>query len=571
MGLQTAAVLYPVNSTTVDSGAGIDIRLLDSAQGGADDDTQTVTATHTQDNVERTFDPATAGVTAVADARAFQGEGWALRLTEDMTPTDDANCNAFLSPLNHVVNIQIAVNQSGGTYTGGTYAPSWRAALIRYNPATDTGTVVATSANNAVSWNYTPATGDLGTFKNLAITFNAAAQYPNGIEFSAGEILLLQIGVNTGTIPNPTLGTATWTYTLRVDNANTNISWASGQGICEVCKTTGSASGGIGNMETSAKDYDGADDYLTRGAGLTGAADGTEGVFSVWFNADTNPGIRYFLQGLTTVGGTTPRVQLGVNTAGRISALARTSGGVNVFFSSSNNTGWTTGVWNHLLMAWNASTLQVYMNDVAATGLATPSGSAIDYTLADWSVCAQADGANKFDGCLSETLFHTSYLDISVEANRRKFITADLKAVNLGSDGSIPFGVQPLIYIKDGQTNVGGGGAFAVHGSLGDCISAPPPHTAALAAASIVLPTVGASAGAGAAAGSLEATKETTGSASGVGAAQGEFVAFKEMVGAAVGVCDAAGFAALVVPTVGAVEIGGGGGSTVTQIFAVLD
>ena len=79
----------------------------------------------------------------------------------------------------------------------------------------------------------------MGTFKTIAILGGVA----NTIEFAQGEILLLQVGVHTQTIPNPTLGTATWTYTLRVDNVNTNINFAAGQGIAQVCFFEGTSAG----------------------------------------------------------------------------------------------------------------------------------------------------------------------------------------------------------------------------------------------------------------------------------------------------------------------------------------
>ncbi len=244
MGIQRAATLYPVNTTTVDTGTGIDIRLLDSAQAGADDDTQTATATHTQDNVERTFDPATGGVTNTNNAgTTLFKTGWALRLSEDMTPADDTNCNAFLTTGNFVLNLQVAVNQSGGTYASGTYAPLWKMSIWRYDPATNTGTAIGGTSNNSLSWNIAPVGGDLGTFKNIGLTINSAVFFPNGVEFAQGEVLLLQIGLNTQTIPNPTVGTATWTYTLRVDNANTNITFISGQGIRAACALSNSLVG----------------------------------------------------------------------------------------------------------------------------------------------------------------------------------------------------------------------------------------------------------------------------------------------------------------------------------------
>lgn len=240
MGIQTAAILYPVNTTTVDTGTGIDIRLLDSAEAGADDDTQTAQATHAQDDVERTFDPATGAVTNTNNAGTTLFKmGWALRLTEDMTPSDDTNCNAVLTSGSLNFTLSVCIDQTGGTYTAGNYGPTWRASLWRYDPATDTGTLIGASSDGATSWNYTPAAGDLGTFKSV----NMVLSVPSQVEFAQGEILLLQVGLNTGTVPNPTLGTATWTYKLRVDNSGTNITFAASQGIRQVCFTTGAGAG----------------------------------------------------------------------------------------------------------------------------------------------------------------------------------------------------------------------------------------------------------------------------------------------------------------------------------------
>lgn len=238
MGIQTAAVLYPVNTTTVDTGVGIDIRLLDSAEAGANDDTQTVTATHTQDNQVRVFDPGSTNNTNRLGAE-FQAEGWALRLADDMTPADDANCNAVLKAGTLTVNVQVAINQSGGTYASGTYAPFWGTSLWRVNLAADTATLISNASAGSASWTVGGIFADLGTFKNVAITHAIAAD----VEFQPGEVLYLQCAVGTVTIPNPTVGTATWTYTLRVDNANTNITFAAGQGIRTLCPIGGTSAG----------------------------------------------------------------------------------------------------------------------------------------------------------------------------------------------------------------------------------------------------------------------------------------------------------------------------------------
>lgn len=233
MALQRAGVLYPVNTTVVDSGTGRDIRLLSDAQPGATDSSQSATATHTQDNQVRVFDPASAANVSTLTY------GWALRVAEDMTPDDDARCNALLPAQTISISLSVSVNQSGGTYLTGTYAPEWRIILAAYNPATDVLTDISgVVGNSGTSWNYTPATGDLGTFKT--VTFGATVpQY----EFAPGEVLFILIGVFTLAIPNPTLGTATWTYRLAVDDPNTSITFEANKSIRQICRQSAATSG----------------------------------------------------------------------------------------------------------------------------------------------------------------------------------------------------------------------------------------------------------------------------------------------------------------------------------------
>ncbi len=232
MTLERATTLYLRNNVTVDTGTGIDIRILDDVNGGTNDITQTATATHTQDNVERTFDPATAGVTNTNNAgTTLFKTGWALRLTEDMTPVDDTNCNAFLPAGTLTVNLNVTLQNAGGTDLGGTQQPTWRASLWRYNPSTDTGTLIAAGSNNSTTWSTVAVTGDAGTFKTVPVSIVVST----ATEFSPGEILLLQTGLNTGTLTNPTLGTITYTFTLRIDNNNSAIVWAAGQSIKQTC------------------------------------------------------------------------------------------------------------------------------------------------------------------------------------------------------------------------------------------------------------------------------------------------------------------------------------------------
>lgn len=228
-----ADILYLDNAETIDTGTGIDIRLLDNNNTGTNDITQDCDFTHANDNVERTFDPATVAVTTIANAgTTLQKKGWATRLT-DVSPVDDTACNAMLRAGTLVVSIDVNWNQTGGTYATGTATPTWRASLWRYNPSTDAGVLIASGSVANLSWDYA-ATGDLGDFKTANITIVVAA----GVEFSSGEVLLLQVGFNTGTVPNPTLGTANHTAILRINNATSRIDFAAAQGIRNSCVFT---------------------------------------------------------------------------------------------------------------------------------------------------------------------------------------------------------------------------------------------------------------------------------------------------------------------------------------------
>lgn len=65
------------------------------------------------------------------------------------------------------------------------------------------------------------------------------------------------------------------------------------------------------------------------------------------------------------------------------------------------------------------------------------------------------------------------WVDLSVTANRRKFINHDLSPVSLAADGSKPFGYSPPLFLScetgvatDIATNYGTGGSFNISGFL---------------------------------------------------------------------------------------------------------
>jgi len=163
-------------------------------------------------------------------------------------------------------------------------------------------------------------------------------------------------------------------------------------------------------------------------------------------------------------------------------------GGTALVRRYSNETVVAASGWQHILASWDLTSIgspvfNAYLTDAAVTWQVSPNilvgGTEIDYTDTDFFMGAFGAAADQpVNGCLSEVYINEAeYLDITVESNRRKFISAGGKPVELGSDGSDPTGTAPIIYLPNVytsfQTNAGSGGNFTVTGALTDCATAP--------------------------------------------------------------------------------------------------
>lgn len=131
------------------------------------------------------------------------------------------------------------------------------------------------------------------------------------------------------------------------------------------------------------------------------------------------------------------------------------------------------GDWHHMLIAWDittdisTSTIKMYIDDVKISG--SFSGVQHDDGVVAWSnemddgfvIGAQAVSPSSnpstlhpWLGCLAEVwIHHADYRDPDTDSNRRKFVTANLFPVSLGSDGSTPTGTSPLVYCYTGWPN----------------------------------------------------------------------------------------------------------------------
>ena len=212
-------------------------------------------------------------------------------------------------------------------------------------------------------------------------------------------------------------------------------------------------------------DYDGAADYLNRGAGLTGAADSKLGIFSVWFRMDGHSGAPHFLSNQAA------NVRFTIWSDQKIRIVCRS--GTTKLDLYSAGTYAPSSDWRHLLVSYDLGNAKAYMyvdNVSVGDTPATLVDSTIDYTDTDWGIGKQISAASYWDGALAEVYFNTvKYLDISIEANRRFFIDPDGRPVDLGPACSTPTGTAPIVCMRtqfnNAGLNDGTGGDFVINGA----------------------------------------------------------------------------------------------------------
>lgn len=233
-----------------------------------------------------------------------------------------------------------------------------------------------------------------------------------------------------------------------------------------------------------AADFDGANDYLSRGADLTGASDSKSGIISAWLRFDAGVAQQFVLDNAATAA---TRFFFYRTSLNRFAVSGRNSAGT-VILSLSSNTAYTNGAtWLHVLVSWDLATAagHLYVNDVEdAFVTKTLTDDTLEYTTGAFHVGASpnASAGDEMDGCMAEVYFAPGqYLDFSSTTNRRKFISASGKPVHLGTDGSLPTGTAPLLYLHldDGEavanfaTNRGTGGDFTITGTLDTASTSP--------------------------------------------------------------------------------------------------
>jgi hypothetical protein len=226
-----------------------------------------------------------------------------------------------------------------------------------------------------------------------------------------------------------------------------------------------------GGVAAEGVSFDGVSDYLSRSSDLVGNADSKTFTFSCW------------VYGVGTAQTQTLRV-LQENGAGN--CIFRHEPSANTMYFDFENASGTrirrfegiynlqNKTWNHVLVSLSitaASTenWHIYINDVdvssVITKIVTYSGfDDIDFTKPTLSI-AGPEYSQFFKGRLAHLYLDYTYRDLSIEANRRLFITKDLKpAPNQAA-------LNPILYLpmRDADTahiNEGTGGDFTPNGVL---------------------------------------------------------------------------------------------------------
>lgn len=241
----------------------------------------------------------------------------------------------------------------------------------------------------------------------------------------------------------------------------------------------GTPKGLVAAYTANAAHFDGTNDYLNRGADLTGMADGKTGTVSMWMKFTTDTvNVTLFRNDITRF--LVDWLSADVGQDDKFRVFGRNTANTTILTMRSNTAYTSASGWLHVLSSWDLSTTTglLYINDADDLAASpTLTDDSIDYTGADWGVGANSTGTNKLDGDMADLWFDDSFIDISVEANRRKFIDATGKPVSLGADGSTPTGSQPLVFLSgptvDWHTNLGTGGGFTENGALTDGGSSP--------------------------------------------------------------------------------------------------
>lgn len=223
--------------------------------------------------------------------------------------------------------------------------------------------------------------------------------------------------------------------------------------------TSGDIASGV--VEAEGVDFDGTYDYLSRSTDLVGNVDSKMFTFSAWVYRNTNTQSTIYMSD-TTYG----RFYIFINASDQVQIIARNTSNTIILNATINTIPPILTFFNILVSVDLSTTANrcVYINDVLqSVTWTTYSNISMDFTNATHKIW----GASQDKGRLSNVFLDYTYRDLSIEANRRLFITADGKPADWNTTKALN-GIL-MIQMKDAATahiNDGYGGSFTANGTF---------------------------------------------------------------------------------------------------------
>lgn len=232
--------------------------------------------------------------------------------------------------------------------------------------------------------------------------------------------------------------------------------------------------------------FDGTNDFGKLYSAMTGLSNGKELTMSYWIKmgASTDGSAVHVMSNFpaTNRGYINERKadnkmrHYGSNTSAGTSIEITTSGTIT------ESSGWTHVMYSYRLAS--SSLIHLYVNNADVKTVQTSNNTNVDFVASEAQhELGSVRGAQaKFKGDMADVWFTTTYIDLSDADQRAKFVVPNsIKPVDLGADGSIPTGSQPLAFFhhnigedaSDFVTNRGSAQNYVEVGELTESSSIP--------------------------------------------------------------------------------------------------
>ena len=165
---------------------------------------------------------------------------------------------------------------------------------------------------------------------------------------------------------------------------------------------------------------------------------------------------------------------------------SQTNSSTSIEITTSNTITESSG-WTHVMFSYRLAAtplIHFYVNNVDVKTVQTSNNTNVDFVASEAQhELGSVRGAQaKFKGDMADHWFTTTYIDLSDADERAKFVVpGSIKPVDLGADGSIPTGSQPLAFFhhnigedaSDFVTNRGSAQDYVEVGELTESSSIP--------------------------------------------------------------------------------------------------